>query len=128
MNEASPRTFFFHKKKRGGFTILEICIVVGVALILCGVGIVIFNLFGSVEATFDATRIADIQALNRALLLYQKEKNTAFGVPMTVYVSFPDIYILIVVHILSLHFLKDGGMRVDIRHHIEISMGQGGYR
>ena len=80
----------FSSKKLGGFTILEVLLVVGLIAILGVATLVFLNPVENLRRTRDTKRLVDLQSIHRALNLYRTDLKTKFGSPNIVYISLPD--------------------------------------
>lgn len=76
--------------KQKAFTLVELLIVIGILAILGTAAVIVINPAELMKQTRDATRVADLQTLNKALALYEAEGNTSFGTANMVYLSLPD--------------------------------------
>lgn len=77
-------------KGQYGFTLIELLITIGILAILGTASVLVINPAELLKQTRDATRVADLQTINKALSLYEADGNDAFGVADTVYLSLPD--------------------------------------
>lgn len=80
---------------RKGFTLVELLVVVGIIAVLAGVLMLILNPIELLRQSRDASRIADIGTLDKAISLYYssalENPSTLFmGTSSVVYVSIPD--------------------------------------
>ncbi|MEK7174650.1 MAG: LamG domain-containing protein, partial [Patescibacteria group bacterium] len=74
-----------------GFTLIELLIVVGIVVVLSVVILLALNPVQLLRQARDGVRLSDLQAINRALLLYQTDQSSgSFGAASTTYVSLPD--------------------------------------
>lgn len=74
-----------------GFTFIEIFIVIGIIAVLSVVILLVLNPVRLLRQSRDGVRLSDLQAINRALLLYQTDQSSgSFGAASTTYVSLPD--------------------------------------
>ncbi|MFH1188936.1 MAG: hypothetical protein V1652_03785 [bacterium] len=83
-----------HQKKcnstsTASFTLVELLIVIGILAILGTAAVIVINPAELMKQTRDATRVADLQTLNKALSMYQADGNT-FVAANIVYISLPD--------------------------------------
>ncbi len=81
----------FSCKDRRSFTLVELLVVVALLAILAAVVIMVLNPPELLKQARDSTRLADLETLNKALLLYQLENTSGYGNSNTVYVSIPDL-------------------------------------
>jgi|GEM_PF-1113712 prepilin-type N-terminal cleavage/methylation domain-containing protein len=77
-------------RAQGGFTIVELLMVISVLGVLAAIVISTLNPGEISKRSRDTTRMADIQAINRVVSMYQTDGNTSFGSLNTIYISLPD--------------------------------------
>ncbi len=78
-------------KQSGGFTLLELLIVVGILAVLATVAIIILNPVEQYQEARDSNRFTDLRALEQTLsLLNFGDLAGPFGSPNTIYLSLPD--------------------------------------
>lgn len=76
---------------RRGFTLLELLVVVTIVAVIAVAAIIVLNPAQLLRQARDATRLADVTALNKALAAYQADVRTpAMGTSSVVYVSIPS--------------------------------------
>ncbi len=78
------------KQVRGGFTLIELLITIGILTVLAAVTIIIINPAQLIKQSRDTNRMAEINSINQALLIYQAFGATSFGAQNTIYLSLPD--------------------------------------
>ncbi|RME56605.1 type II secretion system protein [Candidatus Parcubacteria bacterium] len=87
------RDFCHGKNDRGvgGFTLIEILLVLGILAVVSAVTIIVLNPANLSRKARDSKRVAELAALNEALNLAAREIGaSSMGNPKTVYVSLPD--------------------------------------
>lgn len=73
-----------------GFTLIELLIVIGTIAILAAIVVLVINPVELLRRGRDATRLQDLQTVNRALDLYDTDvKNKNFGDAAKIYLSLP---------------------------------------
>ncbi len=72
------------------FTLIELIIVIGILAILAVVVVVVINPVEFLAQSRDATRLSDLQTINKAIGIYQSDGGTSFGTSTYVYVAIPD--------------------------------------
>ena len=78
-------------KRKSGFTLIELVLVVGVVGILATVTVLLINPVEFLKQGRDARRIAELRTVNDALGVVQFYKPSALGVPDNIiYVSLPS--------------------------------------
>jgi len=78
-----------HKSKKG-FTLIELLVVIGVVAILSLVVILVLNPAELIRQGRDSQRLAELDTLNKALLLYNLDVSGPLGAASTTYISVPD--------------------------------------
>jgi prepilin-type N-terminal cleavage/methylation domain-containing protein len=78
------------KRKPSGFTLVELLISIGILSVLATAAVIVVDPTELLKQARDATRVSDLQMVNKALALYEADGNTDFGVASTIYVSLPD--------------------------------------
>ena len=83
-------THSFHKRFQSGLSLVELLIVVAIIGILGTAAAIAINPVELLKQARDGRRIADLQAIDRALGMYKQDGKSAFGDANTVYVSLVD--------------------------------------
>jgi prepilin-type N-terminal cleavage/methylation domain-containing protein len=78
------------KRKPEGFTLVELLISIGILSVLATAAVIVVDPAELLKQARDATRVSDLQTVNKALALYEADGNMDFGVANTIYVSLPD--------------------------------------
>jgi prepilin-type N-terminal cleavage/methylation domain-containing protein len=79
------------KRNLGGFTLLELLIVIGILAILSTTVMIVINPADLLARTRDSRRIGDLSTLNSAINLFVSfYSNVSLGDPNTVYLSLPS--------------------------------------
>lgn len=73
-----------------GFTLIELLVVIGIVAILATVVVLTINPAELLRQARDSTRISDLNALNKALAIFQVESFSSLGNASTTYVSIAD--------------------------------------
>lgn len=77
-------------KTKKAFTIVELLVVVVVLGILGAIALNTLNPGELTKKSRDATRISDLNSINRLLTVYETTEGSDFGLSNTVYISLPD--------------------------------------
>ena len=80
------------KKNPSGFTLIELLIVIGILAILATVVLLVINPAQMIKQSRDGNRLAEINQINKALLIFQSfgGDSTNMGAHNKVYVSLPS--------------------------------------
>jgi uncharacterized protein (TIGR02145 family)/prepilin-type N-terminal cleavage/methylation domain-containing protein len=86
------RGFTLHTlKKVRGFTLIELLIVIGILAILATTVVMVINPAEMVKQSRDGNRMAELQSINKALLVYQSfGGSSSMGTSNIIYISLPD--------------------------------------
>jgi prepilin-type N-terminal cleavage/methylation domain-containing protein len=78
-------------KKTKGFTLIELLIVIGILAILATTVVMVINPAEMVKQSRDGNRMAELQSINKALLVYQSfGGSSSMGTSNIIYISLPD--------------------------------------
>jgi prepilin-type N-terminal cleavage/methylation domain-containing protein len=80
----------FQRNPRASFTLIELLIVIAVVAILSVVVVLVLNPAELLKQARDSNRLADMQTLNKALILYQGDRGGSLGAASTTYLSLVD--------------------------------------
>ena len=72
------------------FTLIELLIVIAILAILATVTLLVINPAQMIKQTRDSNRIAELNQINKALLIFQSFSGTGMGTNNTIYISLPD--------------------------------------
>jgi prepilin-type N-terminal cleavage/methylation domain-containing protein len=81
----------FQRDSRASFTLIELLIVIAVVAILSVVVVLVLNPAELLKQARDSNRIADLEALNKALTLYLGDRGGSLGTASTTYFSLIDL-------------------------------------
>ena len=82
---------FLLKRVSAGFTLIELLIVIGILAILATVVLLVINPAQLVKQSRDSNRLAEINQINKALLIFQSFGGSSMGTHTKVYVSIPSV-------------------------------------
>jgi prepilin-type N-terminal cleavage/methylation domain-containing protein len=78
-------------KNNRGFTLIELLIVIGILAILATTVVMVINPAEMVKQSRDGNRMAELQSINKALLVYQSfGGSSSMGTSNIIYISLPD--------------------------------------
>lgn len=77
-------------KLSSGFTLIELLIVIAILAILATVTLLVINPAQMIKQTRDSNRIAELNQINKALLIFQSFGGSSMGTHTKVYVSIPS--------------------------------------
>lgn len=83
-------TRYGRSSRQGGFTLVELLVVVGVLAVIGTAATITLNPADLLRQTRDSTRVADLATVNKALSMYRADGGASFGAPNVVNVSIPD--------------------------------------
>jgi uncharacterized protein (TIGR02145 family)/prepilin-type N-terminal cleavage/methylation domain-containing protein len=82
---------FKYLKNNRGFTLIELLIVIGILAILATTVVMVINPAEMVKQSRDGNRMAELQSINKALLVYQSfGGSSSMGTSNIIYISLPD--------------------------------------